>query len=145
MEHVGSSFTEFFDKVNNASQSLESARSDINRLLKSNAYLTETLPKLESRLRDGENTKVIGDELNNQVKPHVDSLTSALEEIRKNLPNSLFLDLPSQRHPMTIGDLAVENVSRFNNLYSEVAYFLAFLIKLSVNIHTHIYFVFCRR
>ncbi|CDS39395.1 Spectrin alpha actinin [Echinococcus multilocularis] len=119
MEHVGLSFTEFFDKVNNASQGLESARPDINRLLDSNAYLIETLPKLESRLRDGESTKIIGDELNSQVKPHVDSLTNALEEIRTNLPNALFLDLPSQLHSLTIGDLAVENVSRFNNLYSE--------------------------
>ncbi|VDM16562.1 unnamed protein product [Hydatigera taeniaeformis] len=119
MEHVGSSFTELFDKVNSASQGVESAQSAINRLLKSNAYLTETLPNLESRLRNGESSKIIGDELNNQMKPHIDLLTSALEEIRKNLPHALFLDLPSQRHPLTIEELAADNISRFNNLYSE--------------------------
>lgn len=120
MERVGSSFTEFFEKVNNASQGLECVRSEVDDILDSNTYLIESLLKLESILRNGEGTQAMADDLNSQVKPHVDKLIKALEKVRNKVPDSLFLDLPSQRHGLSIGNLAGENISRFSNLLNEV-------------------------
>ena len=128
MEDVGSSFTEFFDKVNNISQSLDSSQKEINCLIESNSFITHNLSKLESRLLDGESIKIINGELENQIKPRVDLLVGALEAIRRNLQDALFLDWPTQQPHMTIGQLADETISRFNKLYSEVRHHLEILL-----------------
>lgn len=120
MEQVGASFTEFFEKVNNALQSLESGHSDAKSILDANAYLTDNLPKIESRLRNGENTQDIAKDLENDVKPHVDKLKRALHNLRRKGPRSTFLDIPSQRHGLNVEGLAEDNIKRFENLLSEV-------------------------
>ncbi|VUZ50157.1 unnamed protein product [Hymenolepis diminuta] len=119
MEHVGSSFTEFFEKVNNALRGLESANDEIYAILESNAFLSDDLPKMESRLRDGESTMDIVNELIKDVKPRAEKLRKALEKIKKKVPDFLFLDLPSQRHGLSVGNLAADNISRFDDLLSE--------------------------
>lgn len=122
MEHVGSSFTEFFEKVNKALRGLESANDEIYAILESNAFLSDNLPKIESRLRDGESTREIVNELTKDVKPRAEKLRKALEQIQKKVPNFLFLDLPSQRHGLSVGNLAADNISRFDNLLNEVSF-----------------------
>ncbi len=50
VEHVGSTFAEFREKVEAALHGLDSEKANIEALLKANAALFEQLPLFESRL-----------------------------------------------------------------------------------------------
>uniref|UniRef100_A0A5K3FG96 KASH domain-containing protein n=1 Tax=Mesocestoides corti TaxID=53468 RepID=A0A5K3FG96_MESCO len=117
--HVDSSFSEFRKKVESSFNGLQSMQPEIAVLLASNTILAEGLPKLESKLSDAQKTEDFCRELEYEIKPHADALADALEKIKSTIPSSIFLDLPSQRQPLTIGDFANENLQRFTNLYNE--------------------------